>query len=128
MSTIISRVLPLAALVLAPAGTAWAQGGPVLSPGQSAAEAPQRAVCAVCGIREKSGPEPVAATQVYQGKSYYFCTERCRAEFQLDPARWITAAQMAEGREGVTRPPAGQEHEHAPGGAGPAERGSAAPS
>jgi Cu+-exporting ATPase len=53
---------------------------------------PKEAVCAVCGVREKAGPEPVAATYVYQGKTYYFCKQACKEEFRLDPEKWIKAA------------------------------------
>src|SRR5437763_7850631 len=56
---------------------------------------PKEAICAVCGVREKAGPEPVAATYVYQGKTYYFCKQSCKEEFRLDPEKWIKAAAAA---------------------------------
>lgn len=56
----------------------------------------RKAVCAVCGVREKAGPEPVAATWKYRGKTYDFCSDGCKAEFQKEPDHWIKlAAAMA---------------------------------
>jgi len=49
------------------------------------AAAPKKAVCAVCGPREGAGAEPVKARATYQGKEYFFCTEKCRDEFLKDP-------------------------------------------
>ena len=126
---------PLAALLLAAGGAAWAQEAPAAcGAGEPAATQPATAVCAVCGPREKSGPEPVAASLAHQGKTYYFCQEACKTEFQQDPEKWIKLAHDAgQGREGVTRPKTGDEtgHQHAPQGtspAGGARGGSAAPS
>lgn len=41
----------------------------------------------VCGmIISKLG---AAATSVYHKKTYYFCAERCRDEFENDPQQYI---------------------------------------
>lgn len=53
--------------------------------------APKKAPCAVCSVREGSGPEAVKATATYEGKEYYFCTEKCRAEFLKDPQAFLKA-------------------------------------
>ena len=85
-------------------------------PAPKPAKVPKMALCAICAVREKSGPEPVAATFVYKGKTYYFCQEGCKEEFQQDPEKWIKAA-------------AEMGHEHPTGPAGNAGGGgSAAPS
>jgi YHS domain-containing protein len=59
------------------------------------AKPPKEAPCAVCVVREGSGPEPVAATFVYQGKTYFFCKQACKEEFRLDPEKWVKAAAAA---------------------------------
>jgi YHS domain-containing protein len=79
------------------------------------APTPKKAVCAVCGPRDGSGPEPVAATLEYQGKTYYFCEEKCKVEFQQDPEKWVKLAQEAKPKD---------EHRHE----GEKEGGAAAPS
>ena len=61
---------------------------PVLSP-TSVLAAPKKAPCAVCSVREGSGPEAVKATATYQGKEYAFCTEKCRTEFLKDPQSFL---------------------------------------
>jgi YHS domain-containing protein len=53
---------------------------------------PKKAVCAVCGVREHAGPEAVAASAVFEGKTYYFCSEGCKTEFLQDPGKWVAAA------------------------------------
>ena len=34
-------------------------------------------------------PEKAAATAEYQGKTYYFCTQACKTQFEAEPARYI---------------------------------------
>lgn len=53
--------------------------------------APKKAPCAVCSVREGSGPEAVKATATYEGKEYSFCTEKCRAEFLKNPQAFLKA-------------------------------------
>jgi YHS domain-containing protein len=94
----------------------------------AAAKPPEKAVCAICGVREKAGPEPVAASFVHEGKTYSFCQQKCKEEFCLDPERWIQAAADAAKEPGTRAD--GKRHQHgtkaraagAPGG------GAAAPS
>jgi thiol-disulfide isomerase/thioredoxin len=61
---------------------------PALRPAYAA---PKKAPCAVCSVREGSGAEAVKATSTYEGKEYYFCTEKCRAEFLKDPQAFLKA-------------------------------------
>jgi YHS domain-containing protein len=88
---------PVGALLLLAAGHGAAAPSsptpePVIPAASSEAPVPKEAVCAVCGVREQAGPEPVAATFVYQGKTYAFCKQACKEEFRLDPEKWIKAA------------------------------------
>jgi len=46
--------------------------------------------CVVVRVDEKT---PRAA---YLGKTYYFCAETCRVEFQKDPAKYAAAAAREE--------------------------------
>ncbi len=69
-------VLALGSLLLLGAG--------ILRPA-AALSAPKKALCAVCSVREGSGPEPVKVTATFEGKEYAFCTEKCRAEFLKSP-------------------------------------------
>ncbi|MFP5246907.1 MAG: redoxin family protein [Thermoanaerobaculia bacterium] len=54
-----------------------------------AAFAADEAVCAVCGPREGSGFEPVKATATYKGKTYAFCSVKCKVEFLKDPEAFL---------------------------------------
>ena len=49
----------------------------------------ERAICAVCGPREGSGPEPVKATATLRGQTFYFCRLECKVEFLKDPDRFL---------------------------------------
>ncbi|MCC2670375.1 MAG: Redoxin domain protein, partial [Armatimonadetes bacterium] len=53
--------------------------------------APKMALCAVCSVREGSGPEPVKATAKHEGKEYYFCADKCRTEFLKEPSVFLKA-------------------------------------
>ena len=55
----------------------------------AAAYADDRAICAVCGPREGSGPEAVKATATLDGKTYYFCTLECKVEFLKNPKAFL---------------------------------------
>jgi len=55
----------------------------------SPAFAGDRAICAVCGPREGSGPEPVKATATLDGKTYYFCSLECKVEFLKNPKAFL---------------------------------------
>ncbi len=55
----------------------------------------------VCGM---SVDPAVASERVdYDGTSYYFCSSRCRATFERDPARYLAAAGVA-GSHGMHQP------------------------
>jgi YHS domain-containing protein len=41
----------------------------------------------VCGM--DVDPEGTSARSVYRGKAYYFCTQTCKTEFDLDPSRYV---------------------------------------
>ncbi|GIW53588.1 MAG: hypothetical protein KatS3mg081_2943 [Gemmatimonadales bacterium] len=41
----------------------------------------------VCGM-EFEAEKAVAQVQ-HQGKTYYFCTEACRKQFEADPAKYV---------------------------------------
>lgn len=51
--------------------------------------AEDQAVCAVCGPREGAGFEPVKARATYKGKSYAFCSLKCKVEFLKDPESFL---------------------------------------
>lgn len=51
--------------------------------------AEDRAICAVCGPREGSGFEPVKATATYKGKTYFFCSTKCKVEFLKNPEQFL---------------------------------------
>ena len=43
----------------------------------------------VCGMQFNE--EKAVAKVEYQGKTYYFCTEACRKQFDEEPARYASA-------------------------------------
>lgn len=98
-------LVPVAALALFLAGAVGAQT-PTPQPEAGLTEAakpakklPKKAECAVC----RTGPEAVKASYVYKGKTYYFCREGCKEEFQADPEKHIKAG--AKGAEAVPEQP-----------------------
>ena len=48
----------------------------------------------VCGM--EVDPENAAGSSTYQGVTYYFCSEDCRARFDADPAKYTTAPSTRE--------------------------------
>ncbi len=42
----------------------------------------------VCGMTISA--EDAAATTDFQGKTYYFCTERCKTKFEEHPGWYVT--------------------------------------
>ncbi len=54
-----------------------------------ATAAPKTAPCAVCVVKEGSGPEPVKASTTYRGQTYYFCQEACKQEFLKNPGEFV---------------------------------------
>jgi peroxiredoxin len=55
----------------------------------AAFSADEQAVCAVCGPREGSGFEPVKAHATHKGKSYAFCSLKCKVEFLKNPDEFL---------------------------------------
>ena len=41
----------------------------------------------VCGMNVK--PDSAAATETYQGRTYYFCSQSCAAKFRAEPAKYL---------------------------------------
>ncbi len=41
----------------------------------------------VCGMR--ISPDKAASTVDYKGKTYYFCTDACRTQFEAAPERYV---------------------------------------
>jgi Cu+-exporting ATPase len=50
----------------------------------------------VCGMRVD--PQGMTATHTHQGRTYYFCSPRCRERFVLDPLRYLEPAPAADPR------------------------------
>jgi peroxiredoxin len=51
--------------------------------------AEDQAICAVCGPREGAGFEPVKAHATHKGKSYAFCSLKCKVEFLKNPNEFL---------------------------------------
>jgi YHS domain-containing protein len=43
----------------------------------------------VCGMEFK--PEEAAAQAEYRGRTYYFCSEACKREFERNPPEYVKA-------------------------------------
>jgi len=57
---------------------------------KAVAQIPKEAPCAVCRITEgATEPEKVVATSDYQGDIYYFCSQKCKEDFDADPVAYI---------------------------------------
>lgn len=47
-------------------------------------------ICSVCRVHEgEAHPEPVRATSVYEGKTYGFCSEKCKTTFDEYPEAYL---------------------------------------
>lgn len=54
------------------------------------AAAAKTALCPVCKVHEgEAAPEPVKATSVYEGKTYGFCSEKCKQTFDEYPLAYL---------------------------------------
>lgn len=51
--------------------------------------AADQAICAVCGPREGAGFEPVKAHATHKGKTYAFCSVKCKVEFLKNPDEFL---------------------------------------
>src|SRR5688500_18239093 len=55
-----------------------------------AADAAKKALCPVCQVEEgEAEPETVKATSVYEGKTYGFCSEKCKTRFEEYPVAYV---------------------------------------
>lgn len=55
-----------------------------------AADAAKKALCPVCHVEEgETEPETVKATSVYEGKTYGFCSEKCKTRFEEYPVAYV---------------------------------------
>ncbi len=48
----------------------------------------------VCGMEVKE--DEAAATSTYQGKTYYFCSQACKADFDENPEEYIEKPEQQE--------------------------------
>ncbi len=60
----------------------------------------ERQRCAICAVLEGAGLEPVAATSVHEGTTYFFCSEACKEKFAADPGDWAAKFEKASRTEG----------------------------
>ena len=44
----------------------------------------------VCGM--DVDPKTAAGKSEYEGKTYYFCSQQCKQQFDQDPARYVSQA------------------------------------
>ncbi|HEY2524892.1 MAG TPA: heavy metal translocating P-type ATPase [Candidatus Binataceae bacterium] len=68
----------------------------------AAAQAPVRMTDPVCGM--KIDPATARHSHVFEGATYYFCCDGCRAKFAAEPAKYLAAAAAK------TPPAAGHRH------------------
>jgi YHS domain-containing protein len=47
----------------------------------------------VCGMEVDRESAP--AQSEYQGRTYYFCAQSCKEEFDRDPGKFVKAAEVA---------------------------------
>ena len=58
-----------------------------------AVAAPAKAVCLVCKVTKgEAEEEPVKAVRSFEGREYGFCSEKCAATFDADPAAYLPPA------------------------------------
>ncbi|MFT5370146.1 MAG: thiol-disulfide isomerase/thioredoxin [Candidatus Latescibacterota bacterium] len=51
---------------------------------------PDKALCSVCALKGgESELEKVRAHSIHDGKAYYFCSDGCKKEFDLDPVAYL---------------------------------------
>ena len=56
-----------------------------------AEQRPEKALCPVCAVHGETKLEKVKAEVEYEGRGYYFCSDNCRKEFELDRAAYMPA-------------------------------------
>jgi YHS domain-containing protein len=57
-----------------------------------AEEDPAKALCPVCAVHGETDLEKVKAKTIYEGKPYYFCSDHCKEQFDVDPLSYIPQA------------------------------------
>ena len=58
-------------------------------PSLQAQEHPREALCAVCVVQGETQAEKVKATSSFEGNYYYFCSQKCKEEFDVDPHGYV---------------------------------------
>lgn len=54
-------------------------------------QTPKEAICTVCRVTEgTTKPEKVVATSQYQKTTHYFCSPKCKKEFDADPEAFLS--------------------------------------
>ena len=54
-----------------------------------AEQEPNKALCTVCAVHGETELEKVKAKTTYEGESYYFCSDHCKEQFDIDPLSFI---------------------------------------
>ncbi|MCL6622545.1 MAG: efflux RND transporter periplasmic adaptor subunit [Syntrophobacterales bacterium] len=62
-----------------------------------------QAIDPVCGMPVDTTGEEVFQT-LYEGRVYYFCSDRCKAQFDLDPRRYLKEVAAATAPESGAKP------------------------
>ena len=62
---------------------------PVIATG--ADKKPDKALCPVCAVNGETEMEKIKGEAEHEGKMYYFCSEKCAAEFRTDPVGYLPA-------------------------------------
>ncbi len=72
---------------VAEAAMAWPPGSVEAKLGEKAAQAETLVRDVVCGMMIE--PSGAAATSTYQGATYYFCADSCKASFDAKPGAYV---------------------------------------
>jgi Cu+-exporting ATPase len=67
----------------------------------------------VCGMEIKE--EEAAASSLYEGKKYYFCTKGCKQKFDENPEEYIKSEESEEVEKDEKTMPEEDESKHEPG-------------
>jgi len=67
----------------------------------------------VCGMEIKE--EEAAASSLYEGKKYYFCTKSCKQKFDENPEKYIKSEESEEVEKDEKTMPEEDESKHEPG-------------
>jgi P-type Cu+ transporter len=64
----------------------------------------------VCGMQV--GIRPDVRTHVHQGRTFYFCSDRCRDKFIREPARFLSTSVAEANSQPTSRPPSSSDVEY----------------